>query len=454
MMMMRCTTVLAFLLALSTQISESSAWISSTTTTTNGVNRLTITRRTAGNTIMTTSLSAKRANRRDGPDNHNHKEEADQQRVVMPPWAPLASAVRTSLATVVVAASVSLIAWTQAPVASQAASDSGAIVGCLLQKCRLPLAQCIANPKCLANVICINTCNGRPDEIDCQIECGNLWENEVVGKFNKCAVSDMSCVPQQPDDGSYPVPRDDQVVPQFSTKMWNGRWFITAGQNKLFDIFPCQVHFFEETRDGEFYGKLNWRIEEPDGEFFTRDALQSFVQDPKQPSHLYNHDNEYLHYKDDWWIIDYEYDDNKDGVPPFAFVYYRGSNDAWDGYGGVVVYTRAASMPPELLPRLRVAAKKVGFDFDKDFTLTDNTCPTEPSESDKILLREKFAGKALLKSTEQLQAEATRVRGNAINSIKAQKLFFDSRGEEALRAFERLNEQAVNFEQEAAQKSQ
>ena len=68
-------------------------------------------------------------------------------------------------------------------------------------------------------------------------------------------------------------------------------------------------------------------------------------------------------------------------------------------------------------------------------------------------LREKFASKAILKTSQQLQAEATRVRGNAINSIKAQKLFFGSRSEEALRAFERLNEQALNFEQEAVQKS-
>ena len=113
----------------------------------------------------------------------------------------------------------------------------------------------------------------------------------------------MDCVPTKPDDGSYPVPPPEVVVPKFDTKIWNGRWYITAGQNELFDIFPCQVHFFTETEPGKFFGKLNWRIEEPDGEFFTRDALQRFVQDPKQPGHLINHDNEYLHYEDDWWII-------------------------------------------------------------------------------------------------------------------------------------------------------
>jgi len=60
----------------------------------------------------------------------------------------------------------------------------------------------------------------------------------------------MSCVPQQPDDGRYPVPTPDQVVPKFDTKFFNGKLYISAGQNPLFDIFDCQVHFFTETEPG------------------------------------------------------------------------------------------------------------------------------------------------------------------------------------------------------------
>jgi violaxanthin de-epoxidase len=259
----------------------------------------------------------------------------------------------------------------------------------------------------------------------------------------------MACVPQKPDDGRYPVPTMDQVVKSFSTSLFNGRWYITAGQNPLFDTFPCQVHFFSDTGPGSFVGKLNWRIEEPDGEFFTRDALQAFVQDPDMPAHLLNHDNEYLHYQDDWWIIDYEPDGNGQKTPPFAFVYYRGSNDAWDGYGGAVVYTRDAKLPTSLIPRLRAAAQKVGFDFDRDFTVTDNSCPTELSEGEKRLLREKFAGKVILKTEEQLQAQAVRLRGNAINSVKAQKLFFENELPVIERAFKTLQDNAKAFEEEA-----
>jgi violaxanthin de-epoxidase len=336
------------------------------------------------------------------------------------------------------------------PVAN--AADSLKIVQCLFSKCQLPLAKCIANPKCLANVICINTCNNRPDETECQIECGNLWENDVVGEFNKCAVSEMSCVPQKPDDGKYPIPPPESLVPKFDTSIFQGRWYITAGQNELFDRFPCQVHFFTPTKPGTFFGKLNWRIEEPDGEFFTRDALQRFVQDPQEPAHLLNHDNEYLHYQDDWYIVDYEPDNNSGGLPPFVFVYYRGSNDAWDGYGGAVVYTRAAALDPTeqnpLLSRLRVAASKVGMDWDNDFAITDNTCRAPLGESERLLLREKFAGKVLLQTEEQIRAAATRVRGNALNSVKAQQLFIQEEIGQAESAYKELSEKTVEFEEE------
>lgn len=327
------------------------------------------------------------------------------------------------------------------------AADGAAIGTCLLKKCRLPLAKCITNPNCLANVICINTCNSKADETGCQIQCGDIFENEVVGEFNKCAVSDMDCVPTRPDDGSYPIPPPENVVSKFDTKLWNGRWYITAGQNELFDRFPCQVHLFTETEPGKFFGKLNWRIQEPDGEFFTRDALQRFVQDPKQPGHLVNHDNEYLHYEDDWYIIDYAEDGNKEGVPPFAFVYYRGANDAWVGYGGAVVYTRDSKLPEELIPRLREAAKKVNFDYDKDFAVNDNTC-TELDKGQSILLREQFAGKVALQTEEQLQAATVRARSNAVNNVKAQALFISDELNQVESAVEILEKKAVEFEKE------
>lgn len=62
------------------------------------------------------------------------------------------------------------------------------------------MGQKIHDLQCLANVICLNTCNGRADEAECQIKCGDTFDNDVIGVFNKCAVSQKKCVPQKQDE--------------------------------------------------------------------------------------------------------------------------------------------------------------------------------------------------------------------------------------------------------------
>jgi hypothetical protein len=46
------------------------------------------------------------------------------------------------------------------------------------------------------------------------------------------------------------------------------------------------------------------------------------------------------------------------------------------------------------------------------------------------------------------------LRGNTINSIKAQKLFFEKKSDDAQGAFQRLNEKQAEFENETVQKAQ
>lgn len=146
------------------------------------------------------------------------------------------------------------------------------------------------------------------------------------------------------------------------------------------------------------------------------------VQDPVHPSKLYNHDNEcapchlqgniavlmpycrihgcdvrlplvnhqpsadpsvtciaqhcsvhrYLHYEDDWYVVSWRPEE-------YAFIYYKGNNDAWLGYGGATVYTRAAQFPKEYEPEMRKAAEAVGLKW-ADFTITDNSCPDHPAK--------------------------------------------------------------------------
>ena len=54
------------------------------------------------------------------------------------------------------------------------AADTVKIGKCLLTSCQKELAQCMLNPKCFANVICLNTCNNRPDESECQVNLVNI----------------------------------------------------------------------------------------------------------------------------------------------------------------------------------------------------------------------------------------------------------------------------------------
>jgi hypothetical protein len=77
-----------------------------------------------------------------------------------------------------------------------------------------------------------------------QIGCGDLFENKVVDEFNDCAVTRKGCVPQKADEGRFPVPSPDALVPEFDTTRFTGTWYITSGLNRTFDTFDCQKHDF------------------------------------------------------------------------------------------------------------------------------------------------------------------------------------------------------------------
>jgi len=275
------------------------------------------------------------------------------------------------------------------------ATDSAAVGSCVLRNCQGALAKCLGDAGCLENLVCLQTCNNRPDETECQIKCGDLYADKAVDVFNTCAVSEKKCVPQRVDEDAYPVPTDCALDKSFDLSAFQGRWYITAGLNPLFDTFPCQEHYFATPKgsSGVVFAEINWRIPlTREGDFIPRSTMQRFVQDPSNPAILYNHDNAYLHYQDDWYVIASKPDE-------YVFVYYRGANDAWKGYGGATVYTRSSSLPQELIPELTAAAERAGLDWSK-FQLTDNSClpkppprgPLEELEED-IDQAEKFAAK-------------------------------------------------------------
>ncbi|KNA17540.1 hypothetical protein SOVF_078990 [Spinacia oleracea] len=293
-----------------------------------------------------------------------------------------------------------IVACTFFVMSSAQAVDALKTCTCLLKECRIELAKCIANPSCAANVACLQTCNNRPDETECQIKCGDLFANKVVDEFNECAVSRKKCVPQKSDVGEFPVPDPSVLVKSFNMADFNGKWFISSGLNPTFDAFDCQLHEFH-LEDGKLVGNLSWRIKTPDGGFFTRTAVQKFAQDPSQPGMLYNHDNAYLHYQDDWYILSSKIENQPDD---YVFVYYRGRNDAWDGYGGAFLYTRSATVPENIVPELNRAAQSVGKDFNK-FIRTDNTCGPEPPLVERLEKTVEEGERTIIKEVEQLEGE-------------------------------------------------
>lgn len=351
--------------------------------------------------------------------------------------------------------------------AEEGKKSMAAVAPCLLSSCQLPLAKCIANPICAADLTCILGCTTAKDEASCQIKCGDNFENDVVVEFNACALSAKKCVPQRPPDkvlptdakwnpanGNYPEPPKGSVTQAFDTTKMSGRWFISAGLNPLFDDFDCQVHFFEgftpdakgkQIRDdliktgeakkgpadyagsgGRIIGKINWRINEADGEFLSKSTVQSFVQ--TEPGVLLNHGNEYLHYQDDWYILDA--DNMDDPEKGWVLVYYRGQNDAWANYGGGTLYTRARQTPgkfelgPEILDRVRAAAAKANVPFDKYWKFTDNSCK---AEEDPVKLRAKYAAQILVQAELSAEEQLTILSRSTFAEVdKDEKFIVDS----------------------------
>lgn len=50
------------------------------------------------------------------------------------------------------------------------------------------------------------------------------------------------------------VPPDSALDKNFDLNKFTGRWYITAGLNPLFDVFPCQEHYFGVPKPGEHEG--------------------------------------------------------------------------------------------------------------------------------------------------------------------------------------------------------
>ena len=58
---------------------------------------------------------------------------------------------------------------------------------CLLGNCQVVLAKCMADGECLENLICLQLCNGRPDETACQV-IYQSWRHFAQPHRSACSV--------------------------------------------------------------------------------------------------------------------------------------------------------------------------------------------------------------------------------------------------------------------------
>ena len=163
--------------------------------------------------------------------------------------------------------------------------------------------------------------------------------------------------------------------------------------------------------------RAQWRIRDPIAgtNFATKYVVQTFEQDPKEGAILYNHDNEYLHYQDDWYVLAFKEEE-------YVLVYYRGSNDAWDGYGGAVLYSRSKTVPQRAVPEIRAALSKVGLKWES-FTATDNSCKPRESrleevEADLILVETKVGG-GIRAAEKELEKDAIAIEKEVEKDLQA-----------------------------------
>jgi len=92
----------------------------------------------------------------------------------------------------------------------------------------------------------------------------------------------------------------------------------------------------------------------------------------------------------------------------YILVYYRGRNDARDGYGGAFVYTRSAVLPESIVLELERAAKSVGRDLNT-FIKTYNTCGLEPTIVERLEKTVEEGERTIIKEVEEIEQEVEKV---------------------------------------------
>jgi violaxanthin de-epoxidase len=267
----------------------------------------------------------------------------------------------------------------------------------------------------------------------------DLYQSPLLDAFTECTLTDHACYPPLASDPRYPPldRRPEQLwqsnllsEPEKLSNLFTGMWYLSAGLNPAFDTFDCQTHEFSKpnanvknggiliadatfsyriqlSNDGKWFprtgdkrltlvyedssfipnGKwrgwdqgLKWGIDSFLDEHYDNDvkskslpASSTPINDnvnvnTKSPRLVLTLRPDLMNYKDDWVVLQ--------SSPEYIVLLYHGTNSAWEGYGGLNVYTRTRTISDTLKRDVERGLSKVNLSL-RDLTIVDNSCPKE-----------------------------------------------------------------------------
>jgi violaxanthin de-epoxidase len=260
----------------------------------------------------------------------------------------------------------------------------------------------------------------------------DLYQSPLLDAFTECSLTDHACYPPLVSDPRYPPLLHPEQLwqsnlssePQTLQNLFNGRWYLSAGLNPAFDTFDCQAHDFSRPNANVKNGNggvpiadatFSYRVQLSENKWFTRTGdkrltlvnddstcvhdgkwrgfeqglkwgIDSFLDEnhednigylpaapnnnveTKSPRLVLTLKPELMNYKDDWVVLQ--------SSPEYIVLLYRGTNSAWEGYGGLNVYTRTRTISDSFKRDVDRGLSKVNLSL-RDLTIVDNSCPKE-----------------------------------------------------------------------------
>ena len=257
-----------------------------------------------------------------------------------------------------------LLGFSSPAVASTPSTQSPMV--CATRNCQKELSDCMRDSQtCAPGLACLLRCqifSGGEKEGACQVRCMDLYENPPMEALTECTLTQHQCYPpmiSKTTINKFPSIRLRHLgVDDFELKVLEGDWYVTAGGNPTFDTFPCAKHSFqfiidekkkEKDPSSEYLqAKFTYRITRDDGSVFTRSGGKRIAYATNNINNKNQQqvsksgrggelelrlDPDRMNYVDDWTILSYMPNE-------YVVVYYHGTNVAWEGYGGLNVYTR------------------------------------------------------------------------------------------------------------------